>query len=134
MPLLGGQHQRGSQERTPAGRPSQGENHAEDHCGKEVHVLRINMPASAVKQVQFEHTQKVEAEKDHHRTGNDVHKRLMLLEKATDRSGQRPENHKDDAETRHKAHGTGQRLAHASLSAARKVGNIDGQHRQETRR
>ena len=82
----------------------------------------------------MEHTQEIQPEKDYDQAGNDVHDGLVGSQETADSSCQRAKDHKDNAETRYKAEGSGQGLANAALAAARKVRNIDGQHGQKTRR
>ena len=133
MALLGGQHQCGAEEGADAGRPAQGEDHAENQRREEVHVFLDYTAFAAPEQVDMEHTKEVQAEEDHDQTGDDIHCSLVRSQEAAYSACQRTEDHKDDAEAGYKTDGSSESLAHAAFAAAREVRNVNGQHRQKTR-
>ena len=134
VPLLGGQHQRRAQKRPHAGRPPHREHHPEHSRGEKVQVAGVHAAPPAAEQLELEHAQKVQAEQDHHQAAHQVDGGLVAVEKAAHRAGQRPHSDKQHGKAQHKAAGAGQRAPGAALAAARKVGQVDGQHGQQAGR
>ena len=133
MPLLGRQRQCRAEERPDAGRPPQREHDAEQHRRAKAH-LGVDRAAAAAEQRELDDAEVAKAEEDDHRAADDVDGRVVLLQQLPGGAGQRAHKHKDDGEPGHKAQRAGQRFAGAAFAPARKVAEVNRQHRQQAGR
>ena len=133
MCLLGSKHQCRSEEGSNAGCPSDGEDHAEQKCREEPHIIGIYRAVTSSEQIQLKHTQEIQSKGNDDQTGNNVDCRLIFPENTADRSCQRTEGYKYNREAGNKSQCPFQGLAGGSFTATGKLGNIDREHRKQTR-
>ena len=87
----------------------------------------------AAEQIDLDDAQKAQTEEDDDGARKDVHQCLIFQQKAAQRARQRAHRHEHHREAQNEAQNTQKRtLQTAVLAAAGKVGQINGQHGQQT--
>ena len=100
---------------------------------EETEICRVHAPsAAAPEKLDAEYAQEVQTEEDHHQAGEKIDGGLVGLEGAADGSGQSAHGHEGDGKAQHESCGAGEGAAGRTHTAACEVGDIDGQHGQQT--
>ena len=133
MTLLRGQHQSRTEECAHTGRPTQGKYHAKEHGREETHLMAVYGLAAASEQIPFENTQKIQPKEDYHQSGNYIHHGLIFPQEAADGACQCAHCYKDYGKPTNKSQRPQQGLSCSAFSTARKIGDIDGKHREQAR-
>ena len=131
--LLRGQHQSRTEECAHTGRPTQGKYHAKEHGREETHLMAVYGLAAASEQIPFENTQKIQPKEDYHQSGNYIHHGLIFPQEAADGACQCAHCYKDYGKPTNKSQRPQQGLSCSAFSTARKIGDIDGKHREQAR-
>ena len=90
---------------------------------------------AAFENIQTEYAKEIQSEKDNDCARYDIDHRFILIQKPSEKSGKRTEQN----ENRGKAQNKADRIFNHSFvililqGAARKIRNVDGEHRQKTR-
>ena len=131
MSLLRGQHQGRAEKCAHAGGPPHREHDSQEQGREKAHAAGGCGSSRSPEQAEPDHTQEIQAKDDHHSAGYQVDCGLMLPQEAADCSGQRAQSHEYQGEPCDKAERPLNRPAQAPFSTARKIGEVDGQHREQ---
>ena len=132
--LTAGEHQRGTEKCSDAGRPSHCEHCPEDHSLRKCHLRRIRFPGSAGKQVPFQDAKIVKPQKDHDSARQQIEHRLVTAQHRPDRGGKHSEQHEYGGKSQNESARVADRLRGRPFSASHEERNIYRDHGQQTGR
>lgn len=134
LPLLRCEHQCGAEESSHARRPADRKDQTEEERGKKAHVTMECIGFYPLEQGNVKYTEEIKTEKDYNRSGDDIHKSLILSDQTAEAPCQGTEKQEYKGESADKPQCVFDGFGGGALAAAGKIGNIDGQHRQKARR